>query len=241
MLSIFNYDGKEIAFAQDGLVIGNVSIPKGYVNATEMCKANGKKMKHYNENKSTKAYHAAFSASAGIPTNQLIIETGVENVPNELRGTWIHPDLALHLAQWISAEFYVWCNMKLKELMQTKPMSQLELAQYSINLLVEQERRLKQLELENKLNTQRLHEVEDLVNQHDSELDRVFNPYGHYYSVLGYHKLQGGSALSIKQASSIGKQCTKYCKDNDIPIEKINDPRFGQINSYPEQVIALFI
>ena len=80
----------------------------GYVNATAMCKANGKHLPHYMANERTGQYLRALSGSVGIPTDLLkqTITTGL----NHLRGTWIHPRLAVDLARWISPAFAVWMD-----------------------------------------------------------------------------------------------------------------------------------
>lgn len=77
----------------------------GYINATAMCKAAGRLFGHYNENDRTEEFKAALSRSIGIPIDQLVqtISTG----GNDLRGSWVHPQMAIHLAQWLSAEFAV--------------------------------------------------------------------------------------------------------------------------------------
>jgi hypothetical protein len=77
----------------------------GYVNATAMCKAFGKEFKHYNELDTTKRFVQALSARSEIPTWDIIItKRGGES---HLKGTWIHPKLAIHLAQYLSPEFAV--------------------------------------------------------------------------------------------------------------------------------------
>lgn len=80
-------------------------VTDGYVNATAMCKAAGRELKHYNENISSREFMDELSRSVGIPTDLLVqvIRTG----PNELRGTWVHPHIAVHLAQWLSPRFAV--------------------------------------------------------------------------------------------------------------------------------------
>ena len=44
----------------------------GYVNATEMCQANGKKISHWLATKETQAYVEAISSVTGIPASQLV-------------------------------------------------------------------------------------------------------------------------------------------------------------------------
>ena len=77
----------------------------GYINATAMCKAAGKAFADYQRLGTTKAYLAALHADMGIPITELI--QSVRGGPPELQGTWIHPQVAIHLAQWLSPEFAV--------------------------------------------------------------------------------------------------------------------------------------
>lgn len=77
----------------------------GYVNATAMCKAGDRRFNDYRILRTTTPFLEVLSGSTGIPVDLLIstIMTG----PNEMRGTWVHPQVAIHLAQWISPEFAV--------------------------------------------------------------------------------------------------------------------------------------
>jgi hypothetical protein len=77
----------------------------GYIHATDMCKVGGKRWALYNENKRTKAFIKELSGMVGIPTIGLI-----ESKPGGKEaggGTWIHPHIAINLAQWVSAIFAV--------------------------------------------------------------------------------------------------------------------------------------
>lgn len=73
----------------------------GYCNATAMCKAAGKKTHDYRRLSETQSYINVVSAETGIPASELIqsLRGG-----NQGQGTWVHPDIALHLAQWLDAE-----------------------------------------------------------------------------------------------------------------------------------------
>lgn len=77
----------------------------GYINATAMCKAAQREFKHYNENRTTRAFVAALSTEVGIPTSELI--QSLKGGDTSLQGTWVHPQVAIHLAQWLSPEFAV--------------------------------------------------------------------------------------------------------------------------------------
>lgn len=77
----------------------------GYINATAMCKAAGKAFADYNRSKSANEFLTELSGSMGIPMDQLTVQ--ITTGPNDLRGTWVHPQVAIHLAQWSSARFAV--------------------------------------------------------------------------------------------------------------------------------------
>lgn len=76
----------------------------GYINATELCKAANKKIGHYLENGSTKDFLNELAADIGIPTSQLIqiVRSGISP-----QSTWVHPQVAINLGQWLSAKFAV--------------------------------------------------------------------------------------------------------------------------------------
>jgi len=80
----------------------------GYVNATAMCQANGKRLFNYTRSERTRAYIAALAADAGIPATG-IIDMRCGGTPTN-QGTWIHPRLAVDLARWISPQFAVWMD-----------------------------------------------------------------------------------------------------------------------------------
>jgi len=77
----------------------------GYLNATAMCKANGKEWSNYRQNDTTSEFLEALESSLGIPRGLLVVS--VTKGPNEGRGTWVHPQAAYHLAQWCSPAFAV--------------------------------------------------------------------------------------------------------------------------------------
>ena len=41
----------------------------------------------------------------------------ITNGGSKGNGTWMHEDVALVFAQWLSPEFYLWCNNRIKELL----------------------------------------------------------------------------------------------------------------------------
>jgi KilA domain-containing protein len=78
----------------------------GYINATAMCAAAAKKFKGYTRLVSTKGYLAELSSDTGIPVEELIQVVVGKSEP-KLQGSWVHPQVAIHLAQWLSPKFAV--------------------------------------------------------------------------------------------------------------------------------------
>ncbi|AUB43644.1 DNA-damage-inducible protein D (plasmid) [Nostoc flagelliforme CCNUN1] len=212
--------------------LGKYSIPKGYVNATQMCNANNKSWGHYKERKSTKAYWMALSNDIGIPISSLVIE--VDGYGSS-QGTWIHPEIAIDLAQWVSVEFRIWANRTLMKVMmaqesvQQQSMTQVQLLAAVAQQLAEQEQRTLEQE-------KRQHEILARLKAVEVEQDRVNTPCGHKYSVVGFANLQG-LEISVKEAGTKGRKASALCRKQGIEIERIHDPRFGKVGLYPESVL----
>lgn len=78
----------------------------GYVNATAMCKANGKQFNDYFRTDRASEYLEALSAETGISVSNLCLTTK----GGAHQGTWVHPQVSVDLARWISAPFAVWMD-----------------------------------------------------------------------------------------------------------------------------------
>jgi hypothetical protein len=81
-------------------------IKDNYVNATAMCKANGKRWNDYYETDRCHKYLGALEVKTGIPVSSLFISLK----GGSHQGTWVHPQVAVDLARWISAPFAVWMD-----------------------------------------------------------------------------------------------------------------------------------
>lgn len=104
-IKVFEYASDEIAFKTDNDLL--------MVNATDMAKAFGKRTSDFLSNKQTNELINCISAETGIPATELV----VVNQGGSTQGTWMHEDVALVFAQWLSPAFYLWCNARIKELL----------------------------------------------------------------------------------------------------------------------------
>ena len=96
---VFQYNGSPITFQ-----IGDSTM----VNATQMAKPFSKKTYKWLELPSTKQF---------IETLQPLRKS--ERLVKTLNGigTWMHEDVALEFARWLSPQFAIWCNDRIKELL----------------------------------------------------------------------------------------------------------------------------
>ncbi|MCM1225714.1 MAG: phage antirepressor KilAC domain-containing protein [Lachnospiraceae bacterium] len=102
---VFSYNGAPITFKA-----GNTTM----VNATEMAKPFGesKRAKNWLALQSTREFIAVLSEGRNLPSAELVKVTYGNN-----GGTWMHEDVALEFARWLSPQFAIWCNDRIKELM----------------------------------------------------------------------------------------------------------------------------
>lgn len=105
-VQIYQYNGSPVTFQKGDSVM---------VNATEMAKPFGKRSADFLTLKSTNELIHSLSAKTGIPVTALVLV----NQGGNNQGTWMHEDLALIFAQWLSPQFYLWCNDHIKELLTT--------------------------------------------------------------------------------------------------------------------------
>lgn len=103
---IFQYNGSPITFQKGDSVM---------INATEMAKPFGKLAKDWLSNKSTKEFLSTLSAVRTIPLTGLV---EIKQGGNSEQGTWMYEDVALEFARWLSPAFAIWCNDRIKELLQ---------------------------------------------------------------------------------------------------------------------------
>ena len=89
----------------------------GYINVTNLCKAGNKQFKHWKCLEKTRGFLRVLSRSVVIPTD-LLLKTQTGGL-NENRGTWVHPQVAINIAQWISPAFDVKVSGWVYEIMMT--------------------------------------------------------------------------------------------------------------------------
>ena len=90
----------------------------GYISATALCNSVDKRFTDYRSLKSTQEFIQELSHQTGM-AEELLIHV-IKNGDVKLRGTWVHPFLAINLAQWLSAKFAVKVSQWVTEWQQGK-------------------------------------------------------------------------------------------------------------------------
>jgi prophage antirepressor-like protein len=103
-------------------------------------------------------------------------------------------------------------------------------------VMVEHERRLAKVEAENQQLKETLEVVEMEVQANTAELERFRNGHGYYYSIAGYcNKL--GQQRPLQWMNNQGRKASAMCRQKGIVPEKVSDPRWGTVNTYPDSVL----
>lgn len=103
---VYDYKGSQISFMSGENVM---------VNATQMAKPFSKQPIDWLKTNQSKEYIETFSKLKIITLADLVqVTKGGNN-----SGTWMHEDVALEFARWLSPAFAIWCNDRIKELLKT--------------------------------------------------------------------------------------------------------------------------
>lgn len=112
-LQVFSYQNNPVSFKDEK--------GQAYINATEMAKPFGKLVADWTRLKSTEEFVKTLArvkyGNSHITSENLIMIVKGNFKDNRTQGTWMHEDVALEFSRWLSPEFAIWCNDRVKELM----------------------------------------------------------------------------------------------------------------------------
>ena len=107
-----------------------------WFNATEIAEAHGKRLDNFFALKRTQDYLMALEKQANNgetlpvlnPLDSRDLKSLAKRHPTFIKtrrgkygGTWLHPDLMVCFARWISIEFEVWCDRTIRRLLTERP------------------------------------------------------------------------------------------------------------------------
>ena len=100
-----------------------------------------------------------------------------------------------------------------------KPMTQLEIMQMSINQLVEQERRM--------------NELESRMDMIEAKSQTVPNEY---FTIAGFATIRK-QKIDVALANLLGRKASKLSREYGYDIGKVSDPRYGTLNTYHVDIL----
>lgn len=174
-IQIFNYNGNGVTFRKGDSVM---------VNATEMAKPFGKLVGDWLRLKSTNEFINALSTDMQIPISELI--QAVKGGAGE-QGTWLHEDAAIEFARWLSPAFAIWCNKRIKELMQvgfTATPATLEAMIANPDLVIGMATQLKQLRAENEEKQKLISAQDETIRVHEDRIEKMLPKVSYVDQIL---------------------------------------------------------
>jgi hypothetical protein len=191
----------------------------GYINVSNLCKAGGKQFKHWNSIEKTKAFLKVLSSSVGIPTNDLIkYKTG----SNSERATWVHPQVAINIAQWISPEFDVKVSGWVYEIMVTGKVD------------VKNTKSYRQLQKENKDHQLRIKVLENKYLKKHKRTD--YKAYNVIY-ILATESSKKNNIYILGKATNLTNRLSVYNKSEEHEVIFYKECSSPEVMSSAEQVI----
>jgi hypothetical protein len=164
----FDYEGNPVSFMTEGGIM---------VNATEMAKpfGNTKSPKLWLRNDQAKEFIDELTKVRICTLDNLVqVNHGGTNP-----GTWMHEDVAMEFARWLSPRFGIWCNDRIKELL-TKGQVELNPAQA---VMISVEQRISNLEKKQQKDYDSL--IKDTVKVLES-YNKIFDEYKSEIHDLGW-------------------------------------------------------
>ncbi len=103
-----------------------------------------------------------------------------------------------------------------------KDVDELETLGKMILALSEERKRVRKLEEESKKTIERLDQIETATD---------------HFTVIGYMRYTKSKSIDLPTAAKLGSKMTRYCKQHEIAMGNVPDPRFGMVHTYPKWAI----
>lgn len=230
--------------SEDGIeILINTETGESFCSVSGYARMSGKAKSSIHDR--LKTVHKEEENSAEIPTSKGT--RTVRLVTEDLITDWIVDDNPKIAKQLLKAGVRMFLH-KLAGYQVTstaiqKPLSTIELFEQSLAIAKQHEQRLANLEEENFALKQQLTEQQHLLEAVDmetqanaTELERFKNGHGYWYSIAGYCNLKGVKE-SIQWMKSQGRKASALCRQKGISPQKVNDPRFGVVGTYPDSIL----
>ena len=211
-------------------------ISDNYVNLTQMAKANDARLDNWQQSPETQKYLKALQESDSLKSGVSVIEVKSVGFPATRTTCW-HTLVALHFAQWINAEFHLWCNQNIQTLMTTG----------TVSLLVQPEQPKLPSEDKAVKVTEAVAYIQDVLGQSNPRLAQFLIDYAisdimPAGTALTGAKLKGvaeiaeqmGFSVGLNNRSQLGKFVKSRCGELAQQEQRLVNGQTRNVACYPE-------
>ena len=142
-----------------------------------------------------------------------------------IQGTWMHEDVALEFARWLSPAFAIWCNDRIKELLKNGS-TELPTNGYAMQLPKTYSEALRQLsdsvEAKESVQLQLAAKTEQLDESKD------------WYSIKRWAKEHGMNWRKVSW-----RALKAISAEHGLGVKKIFDGNYGEVNIYHRKAFAI--
>lgn len=160
-------------------------------------------------------------AVRGIPRTDMLLKIQGGGI----QGTWMHEDVALEFARWLSPAFAIWCNDRIKELLKNGS-TELPTNGYAMQLPKTYSEALRQLadavEAKEKVQLQLAAKTEQLDESKD------------WYSIKRWAKEHGMNWRKVSW-----RALKAISAEHGLGVKKIFDGNYGEVNIYHRKAFAI--
>ncbi|AQN67947.1 putative kilA-n domain protein [Saudi moumouvirus] len=199
----------------------------GYVNATNLCKNIKKEFYHWKENKNSKELIKELISSPDYPGDEPIITITGGKI-TKIRGTYVHPELIIHIASWCSPKYAL-------------KVSKIVIEYHSMEMIEERNRLLKIKDgminrLSKKLDRQN-NKIDELLQKNekmDNRIKRLVKKNDEIYNInqdmLG--KIDVISNDRVVKGKTSDNHMFVIVKNNDDPDEYEDDEELYEYSAF---------
>lgn len=96
---------------------------------------------------------------------------------------------------------------------------ELETLGHMILALSAERKRIRLLEAESSKINERLNQIETATD---------------HFTIIGYMRYMKNKSIDLPTAAKLGGKMTRYCKEHEVEMGSVPDPRFGTVRTYPK-------
>jgi vacuolar-type H+-ATPase subunit I/STV1 len=111
-------------------------------------------------------------------------------------------------------------------------LNSMEIMRQQLDYIIEHEKKLQEHEKKIESHEARLLDIEAKIKTTNED----------YFSLAGYYALQGKTwDLSLKDEQSIGKMLSKTSQQQNMPVIKVHDSKYGEVNGYHKDILKIVL